>query len=90
MVMPQTALEEPTVKVPEAGWSQVDLPESPGTALQYVNARGERIIAVLSDTSLWRVTSVTPGGEVHHGSWIPAALAADLWSVERYTPIPAP
>jgi hypothetical protein len=55
-----------------------------------MNVRGERIIAVLSDTSIWRVTSVAPGGNVHHWSWTPAALAADLWSVESYTVIPDP
>jgi hypothetical protein len=88
--MPLTAFPDLTVDAPPSGWSQAEMPTIPGTALQYTNVRGERVIAVLSDTSLWRVTSVTPGGSVHHGSWIPAALAADLWSVEGYTPIPAP
>lgn len=66
------------------------LPAEPGTVLQYFNARDERIIAVLCDTGLWRVTAATGRGAVHQLSWTPAALAADLWRVTYYDVVPEP
>ena len=51
---------------------------------------GDRVIAVLADSCMWRIQSIGSHGGVHSWSWTPAALAGNLWSVGSNTVIPAP
>lgn len=79
-----------TVQAPGAGWAPADIPETPGTALQYRTRNGDRVIAVLADSCMWRIQSISTHGSVHAWSWTPAALAGNLGGVDCYTIIPAP
>ncbi|HEX9227523.1 MAG TPA: hypothetical protein VF885_12845 [Arthrobacter sp.] len=87
---PDTTVPAGITTRPSNGWSASDLPCAPGTVLQFRTLQGARVIAVLTDHSLWRVQSVSTRGEVLQWSWTPAALAGNLWEAERYEVIPAP
>ena len=86
---PETPLSG-TVSRPAAGWGAGDLPCWPGTVLQYRTIEGSRMIAVLTDYSLWRVQCINDRGEVLQWAWTPAALAGNLWETGSFEIIPAP
>jgi hypothetical protein len=85
-----TAAPEGTVQAPAGGWSMPDLPEAPGTVLQYLALNGDRVVAVLADTCMWRIQSINGHGVVHAWSWTPAALAGNLWGVDSFQVVAAP
>lgn len=88
-VAPETPVAGAVIR-PADGWGAADLPCGPGTVLQYRTLQDSRVIAVLTDHSMWRVQCVSDRGEVLQWSWTPAALAGNLWEAERFEIIPAP
>lgn len=87
---PDLPVQDSTMTRPANGWGASDLPCGPGTVLQYRTLQRSRVIAVLTDHSLWRVQCVSARGDVLQWSWTPAALAGNLFEADSYEIIPAP